>query len=89
MRGIQSSFSLHSWRAGRLAIRFSIWGIFQTTCSGYNYRGWNKFQTVFSLLYKPHQIQQWFGPNRTFFRLHYTNLYTNCKCTTTQFYFFL
>ena len=35
---------------------------------------------------KPHQIQQHFGLNRTFFRLHYTNLYTNGKCTTAQFY---
>ena len=51
-----------------------------------NYRGWNKFQTVFSLLLKPHQIQQRFGPNRTFFRLHYINLYNNGKCTTTQLY---
>ena len=51
-----------------------------------NCRGWNKFQTVFSLLLKPHQIQQRFGPNRTFFRLHYTNLYNNGKCTTTQLY---
>ena len=35
---------------------------------------------------KPHQIQQHFGLNRTFFRLHYTNLYNNGKCTATQFY---
>ena len=31
--------------------------------------------------HKTTSIQQRFGPNRTFFRLQYTNLYSNGKCT--------